>query len=77
MHDIPTYDYLDSIIVIEPGIREVVNITPHIGLGLGLYYRFVNGVDSGAFSDPSMSGPSGLSNTKLSGPSLEFSLRFS
>ncbi|RMH53747.1 MAG: hypothetical protein D6685_15440 [Bacteroidetes bacterium] len=35
---------LEPFFVVEPGVRVVLNVTPHLRLGLGGGYRFVRGV---------------------------------
>ena len=55
----------DAMFVVEPGIDAELNIHKNFRIGLGVYYRFVSGVD---YAD--------LTNSDLSGLSGQITLKF-
>jgi hypothetical protein len=50
----------DNCFVLEPGVLADLNVTKFFRLSLGATYRYVNGIESPAASDASISGLSGV-----------------
>jgi hypothetical protein len=48
-----------TIFVLEPGVNVMVNVTETFSLGLGINYRFIQGVDSEDVDDSDVSGLTG------------------
>ncbi len=56
LHNDNAEDRDDAFLVIEPGATVELNVTKFLRLSLGASYRYVNGIESTATSDESLSG---------------------
>jgi hypothetical protein len=59
------HDQSDGFFVAEPGVDLMLNVTKSFRVGMGVSYRYIDGIDS-----------SGLSDSDMSGPSANFTLKF-
>ncbi len=50
----------DSFFILEPEVNVTLNVTEYFRVSAGLSYRFINGIQSTASSNPALSGPSGM-----------------
>jgi hypothetical protein len=55
----------DAFFVIEPGINAELNVTKGFRFGVGVAYRFVNGINLTAFTDDDLSGASAVITFKF------------